>query len=248
MPNPASLLIKPDDLQSLRNETTQAQSLYVMQNQFGAIKIGRSAQPESRLVQVAQKFRCQVKMVAVFPQNGHKEEWCHVHLAKQSLGAEWFNGIDSTKVRISELLEVPLTWPYTLDAAGLKRWLSRVTDEAADRYWRKRERTVIRRLLGAIQGATRVREDLDGDIALLVGYTDLCTADVESGYIARKDGQGPMVPVPAFTRTLAAAKLLWPDEVPQADPITLSPLQYCLDALCVAWGFDPSRLRPLNTR
>jgi len=248
MPNPASLRIKPDDLPSLNNESTRALSLYVIQNQFGAIKIGRSAQPEDRAAQVAQLFRCQVKMVAVFPQNGHKEEWCHVHLAKQSLGSEWFDGQDSTRVRISELLKAPLAWPYALDVAGLERWLSRVTDEAVDRYWRKRERLVIRRLLGAGQGMSRVREYLDGDIAVLVGYTDLCTAEVESGIIARKDERGPMVPVPAFTRNLAAAKLLWPDDAPQAEPTTQNPLHYCLEALCVAWRFDPSRLRPLDSR
>jgi len=43
-----------DSLASLRNQETQELSLYVMQNEFGAIKIGRSAQPEDRKLQLSQ--------------------------------------------------------------------------------------------------------------------------------------------------------------------------------------------------
>lgn len=236
-----------DSLASLRNEETQAVSLYVMQNEFGAIKIGRSAQPEERKLQLEQELRCKIKLVTVMPKAGHREEWCHLQMAEHSLEGEWFRGHAASRAQVEKLLSAALTWPYGVDEAGLAKWLERIRGGRGEQYWRKRERTVIRQLLGALRGTSTVRQYLDANIALLVGFSSVCSSGkTESGYDGvRGDGRA-VEPVPAYTNSLAAAKLLWPDDAPQREPTTTNPIEYCLEALCEAWGFDRSKLSPLD--
>ncbi len=235
-----------DSLASLRNADTQAVSLYVMQNEFGAIKVGRSVEPEERKRQLVQELRCKIKLVTVMPKAGHREEWCHLQMAEHSLVGEWFAGTLAARNHIAKLLKATFTWPYEEDAEGLARWLERVADGRGHQYWRKRERTVIRRLLGALQGTSKVRQYLDGDIALLVGYESLTSG--RNGDEARWRGEGPYVVIPKYTHSIEAAKLLWPDDAPGPEPTTTDPLEYCLEALCEAWGFDHRRLTPLDWR
>jgi hypothetical protein len=238
-----------DSLASLRNEETQAVSLYVMQNEFGAIKIGRSAQPEDRKRQLSQELRCKIKLVTVMPKAGHREEWCHLQMAEHSLAGEWFAGYAASRAQVEKLLAATLAWPYDVDEAGLAEWLERIRDVRGIQYWRKRERTVIRQLLGALRGTSTQREYLDGSIALLSGFSSICsTGKTESGYDGIRGKGREVEPVPAYTHSFAAAKLLWPDDASQAEPTTTDPIEYCLEALCEAWGFDHRRLTPLDGR
>ncbi len=247
MPYFARSVTNIDALSSLRNEDTQSLSLYVMQNEFGAIKVGRSAEPEERKRQLIQELRCQIKLVTVVPKAGHREEWCHLQMAEHSLAGEWFSGSDDARAHVAKLLEATLSWPYANDAVGLERWLETIRDGRGQQYWRKRERTVIRRLLGALKGTSKVRQYIDGDIALLVGF-DEPLHHGRNGVEGRWHGETSYTVIPDYTHSLAAAKLLWPDDAPGPEPTTTDPLEYCLAALCEAWGFDHRRLKPLDWR
>ena len=226
---------------SLRNERTQALSLYVMQNEHGAFKVGRSATPEARVMQVAQAFGCKVRLVTVFPKQGHREEWCHLQLAEHAYGSEWFEGTTEARAAVARLLGAELTWPYEHNEETLPVWLKSLAKLQGSQYWRGRERKVFRILLGLLEGSTRYAPFIDGDIALLTGYRDLVSG------CALLDATGKRVPVPAFTTSLEAAKLLWPEDLPRSDePTTDEPIDYCLEALAVRWCYDISRLASLT--
>lgn len=247
MARPGLSRVEADKLRSLERDTTRALSLYVMQNEHGAIKIGRSANPEERKAQIAQVFRCKPKLVAVLPDAGHKEEWCHRQLTEHALGSEWFAGSAAARTQIAELLEVRLVWPFAESRVAQERWLLQITDDAAFRYWRKQERTVIRRLMGAVNGSQRLLPWLDGDIAFAMGYRGLSYG--KDGLTGALGEQGPRVAIPAYTQSLGAARVLWPaDHTSAPEPTTNDPLEFCLIALCESWGFDPARLTPLDTR
>ena len=245
MARPALSRTEADNLRSLARDSTRALSLYVIQNEHGAIKIGRSGDPEERKTQIAQLFRCKVRLVAVFPDAGNKEEWCHRQLFEHALGSEWFAGHDVARARISELLASTFEWPYTESPATLEQWLARISDDATDRYWRKLERTAIRQLMGAVQGGHRLRPYLDSDIAFAMGHTNLMQNN--EGLTGSVDGQGPRILLPAYTQSLEAARHLWPaNDTSSPEPTTTDPLEFCLLALCERWGFDPHKLTPLG--
>ena len=69
-----------------------SQHLYVMQNEFGLIKIGRSIAVESRRQNLQQTDRCQIEIVAVFDFWGSLEETIHLELEEFRLIGEWFAG------------------------------------------------------------------------------------------------------------------------------------------------------------
>jgi hypothetical protein len=51
--------------------------LYVMQNQFGLVKVGRSAKPEFRRKQLEKSDLCSIVLVAVLKNAADREEQCH---------------------------------------------------------------------------------------------------------------------------------------------------------------------------
>ena len=237
-----------DDLLSLRNPATQSLFLYVMQNVHGLIKVGRSDNPQRRLLEVRKAARCAVALIAAFPDSGHFEEWVHLQLADHRVALEWFGGAPQTKAALSALLGVELRWVYALDVTGAETWTERMLDSNAQRYWRRREREMLCRLKGAATGTGTFGAYRDGsvsleaDIAPHVGFRDpVCvTADTVLGNFGDSDR---MTTVPAYTRSMEAAESLWlPDSDLRVRPAFDRPVECCFLALCDRLVFDPERL------
>jgi hypothetical protein len=238
------------ELGSLRHPATQGLFLYVMQNEHGLIKVGRSENPERRVIEVQKAARCKVSLIAAYPGSGHFEEWIHVRMENYAIGFEWFDGTQKSKDALASLFDIHLPWAYAL-GAGAQDWIERLLDKGAERYWRKRERDAIRRIKGAVIGKGIFRNDgngseiLDSYIAPHVGFRDpvSCgTPSGESGIYARFWDSEELIPVPAYTRSMEAALSLWlPDPDRQIQSFE-RPIECCFFGLCDRLGFDPERL------
>jgi len=238
-------------LPSLHNPATSCLFLYVMQNEHGLIKIGRSDDPHRRVSEVQKSARCSVALIATFPGAGHFEEWMHIQMADHLIGYEWFEGTREARDALAALLGHELTWVYELTAQSARAWTERLLDSGAERYWRKRERDVIRRIKGAVTGNGTYRAhvdgslDLDGYIAPHVGFREPLLEEDRDGkpvLLARFGDSEKMTDVPAYTRSMAAALSLW---LPNPDRPIQSferPVECCFFGLCDRLGFDPERL------
>jgi hypothetical protein len=250
-------LTKGDKLGSLSNDSTRTLTLYVMQNAHGFIKIGRSTNPEQRRLQLEQDAGCPVKIVAVFPNAGHFEEWILLRLRQHRVAPEWCRGDDAARKAISDLLGPQLDWPYSFDAQASEAWLERLHDQAAEQYWRKRERKVIKWLKSALveEGIYAAYPDgcgeLDADIALLVGYESVYIGrgGDETVVIGWRDGDKQETEVPHYTRSSEAANTLWLPDVPETYRSQFNrPIEVCMAALCDRWGFDEQKVAPARGR
>lgn len=237
---------------SLRNPATQGLFLYVMQNAHGLIKIGRSDNPQRRVLEVQKAARCAVALIVSFPEAGHFEEWIHLEMAGHRIVLEWFEGTAVARAALAALLGVEMAWVYQLDEAGALAWTERQLDSGAERYWRRRERDVMRRIKGAVTGTGICRAYvngsvyLDGYIAPHVGFVDPVCHDTRNGrpvLLAQHGDNAEMTEVPAYTRSMEAAQSLWlPDPDCRVRPDFTRPVECCFHALCDRLGFDPERL------
>ncbi|MFM0046327.1 GIY-YIG nuclease family protein [Paraburkholderia sediminicola] len=238
------------ELASLRLPATRGLFLYVMQNEHGIVKIGHSENPERRMVEVQKAARCKVSLIATFPDAGHFEEWVHIQMADFAIGFEWFEGTQKSKNALVLLLGIDLQWAYPF-SGGAQAWMERLMDSGAERYWRKREREVIRRVKGAVIGEGIFRNDgngsasLDGYIAPHVGFRDPVFKDTcngESVILARFGDSEKMTLVPTYTRSMDAALRLWLPDPYRSIPAYARPVECCFYGLCDRLGFDPERL------
>lgn len=99
------------------------QDLYVLQNEFGLIKIGRSVAVEERRRKLTYEDRARIEIVAVFPFAGDQEEPAHIKLRRHRLIGEWFSGSDETRAAIARHFDVELTWPFEFSAEYAAIWL-----------------------------------------------------------------------------------------------------------------------------
>jgi len=101
----------------------KVQDLYLLQNEFGLIKIGRSVDVERRRSRLTYQDRAQVEIVAVFPFAGDQEEPAHIALHEHRLIGEWFSGNDEARVAIGRYFKLELTWPFEFNAEYAALWL-----------------------------------------------------------------------------------------------------------------------------
>ena len=243
-------LTASSELISLRRPSTRGLFLYVMQNEHGIVKIGRSDNPERRTLEVQKAARCKVSLIATFPDAGHFEEWLHIQMDAFAIGFEWFEGTQQSRDALASLLGIDLQWVYP-SSGNAQAWTERLMDSGAERYWRKRERDVMRRLKGAVIGEGIFRNEgngsdsLDSYIAPHVGFRDPVCRDTRNGQpanLARFGDSEKMTLIPAYTRSMDAALSLWLPDPYRTIPTYARPIECCFHGLCERLGFDPERL------
>lgn len=196
------------------------QDLYVLQNQYGYVKIGRSVDVASRMAAIASVDRCRVEFVFGFRNAGEDEEAVHDALADHWVGGEWFRGSPEALAAIEAELspDERVSWPFEWDEAGGRLWLERV-------YVLQDGRSLVKlydRWLRKLDRCTGSRID--------DGSAFFCLALSETGEtpfiqwrripktqrwddLSKLPGEdGAAYPVPPFTTDLAAAMTLWPEE------------------------------------
>lgn len=144
-----------------------------------------------------------------------------------------------------------MIWPYEHQQDAAAAWIERQLDTGLDRYWRRRERRVIKLLKSAASGIGVCAQygdghyQLDADIGLMLGYPTVCIDSRKGETIVTglREGDRKESEVPRYTRSMAAAQTLWlPDVTFEHRTTCTRPVDCCLAALCDRWAFDVERL------
>lgn len=211
------------------------QNLYVMQNEFGCIKVGRSVDPWERRRNLCVTEHCKVELVAAFEGGGEDEEAIHIELDEYRLEGEWFDGVGEARAAVERIFHMdPSEWKFEHDADGAAKWLDHL------RVARKADFT--RRFLVATIGSLRQRPEPDWDHDVHIFWCGCLATIGDRPFISVKLRRGKSVPtwynpetkksetVPAYTASIEAALLAWPDDLRPA-AWEGPPIDCCIAAL-----------------
>ncbi len=194
----------------------RSQDLYVVQNQFGLIKIGRSVAIDQRVANIQKTTRCKLLVVATFSKCGDLEETVHLGAGEFRLLGEWFCGSEKARTAINNALgHSIIQWPISYDASRATEWLRKLATvrelEACSKAL-YREITILRTADGPhwaydVSVAAIMRNPLiDGslpDAAFITAGS--------KGFITNCDGTKR--PIPRFSTEIDEALLVWPSAV-----------------------------------
>lgn len=213
------------------------QDLYILQNEHGCIKIGRSVNVEQRVAQLRKSERCKIEIVDVYRECGDMEEDLHIDLDDFRIIGEWFLGTDEARTAIHEVMgddDLPFEWPFAFDLAATEKWVDEL-DRVRDAASVKRE---LLREIGILRTATEPCWSLDGRIFGVKDYAE--TGGRCHQRPARTKGTknyewfdpeaGTSGIIPSYTSDIASALLVWPEDI---RPATWegSPIECCIAGL-----------------
>lgn len=186
------------------------QHLYVMQNEFGCIKIGRSIDPWQRRLNLRQTEHCSVELIAAFEGGGENEEAIHLELNEFRLEGEWFEGRHAARAAIERIFgPEPLEWKFAHDPEGAAKWLDHLRVVRAANYIRN----LISNSIGILRSATEPSWVYDGRVFLcryLAATGDLPALSVEERNgktvnVWYHDGANKGELLPAYTSSIDLA-------------------------------------------
>jgi len=194
------------------------QDLYVMQNEFGLIKIGRSVDAETRRKWLQSREQCRIALIAILPGSGDQEERIHIALTEYHLMGEWFHGHREARGAILATVGLPseTLWRYSVNHQAARQWIERLEQWREDRKLDKefgREITTLARADGPHYiydiGIWMLVYHRELALPWRMNFRDLNGRKVRM--VDKLDGL-PEAPIPAFTSDIAAALMVWPDE------------------------------------
>ena len=195
-----------------------SQHLYVMQNEFGLIKIGRSIAVETRRNNLQQTERCKIEIVAVFDLWGSLEETIHLELEEFRLIGVWFAGDDEARAAIEEVInpDAPFVWPFTYDEPRAEEWYDHLSVVRAASYINKELYRTVRDMKGSGEPSwvhdSRIHSALHlartGQRAMI----SIETRNAETVVVEHREDDTESL-VPAYTATVANALLVWPEDI-----------------------------------
>lgn|GEM_PF-6047419 len=212
-----------------------AQHLYVMQNEFGCIKVGRSVDPWQRRHSLRQSEHCQVELIIAVEGGGEDEEAIHYRLRKHHLVGEWFNGTNATRNAVAkEFQPLALDWKFRHDPEGAAEWLDHfqvVRKADANKKWITSE-------IGIMRGLPEPHYIHDGAVFSISYFyrngeqaiVSVGRVDGRSTYIWHHPVTGERIAVPEYTSNLALALTAWPDDARPASWEGTAP-ECCIEAL-----------------
>lgn len=196
----------------------RTQMMYVMQNEYGCIKIGRSVDPWQRRLNLRQSEHCTVELIAAFNGGGEHEEAIHIALRSYRLEGEWFDGSDAARAEIGAIFDpCNLEWRFDHDPVGTANWLNHLRVVREANYTRK----AIAREIGILRSATEPSWVYDHGIfrccyLAQTGTKPKLLADKESGetvIVWMNPETGSRVVLPSYTQSVELALLAWPDDI-----------------------------------
>lgn len=194
----------------------RSQDLYVVQNQFGLIKIGRSVAIDQRVGSIQKTTRCKLSVVATFSKCGDLEESVHLGAGEFRLLGEWFCGSEEARAAINNALgRSRIQWPISYDAPHAAEWLRKLATvrelEACSKAL-YREITILRTAgsphwaydvsIAAIMQNRLIDSSLHDAAFITAG---------SKGFIIHSDGTKR--PIPRFSADIDDALLVWPSAV-----------------------------------
>ncbi|MGZ9068263.1 MAG: GIY-YIG nuclease family protein [Allosphingosinicella sp.] len=137
------------------------QHLYIVQNEFGLIKVGRSVDVAGRIRSLQSTDRCRIHIVETFRECGDMEESLHIDLAEYGLFGEWFEGTRRARAALAGLLGIEdIRWPVAYDKKAAARWIAHMEKV---RLARARRRAIYR-VLTFLRQAKAPHYRLDADV------------------------------------------------------------------------------------
>lgn len=214
-----------------------SQHLYVMQNEHGCIKIGRSVDPWQRCKSLRHTEHCQVELVAAYEGGGEDEESIHLELSDFWLEGEWFDGADNARAAIEGIFGLgPLEWKFAHDATGAAKWLDHLRVVRDGAYVRR----ALSRVIARLRTATQPSWVHDGDVFWCrylaeTGNRLMLLTDIQNGRtvnVWHNPATDKQEALPAYTSSVEEALLVWPDDERPAS-WEGSPIDCCIAALDV---------------
>lgn len=196
--------------------------LYLMQNNFGLIKIGRSVNPPDRRRKLEATEQCEILTVAVIENAGSMEEEVLMALDQFRLVGEWFSGESDARHAVLRAMNLPhdVQWPFELtDAEAANDWL----DELESRRWLRSVDREYGRLIREMTKLAEAPHDpsrwWDVHIWSAIWRFEY---QVDTIVSSEKNKAGetilvgyrrelPEMVVPAYTTDIDASKQLWPE-------------------------------------
>jgi len=194
------------------------QHLYVMQNEFGCIKVGRSVDPLGRRYALRQTERCQIELVIAVQGGGEDEEGIHYRLRKHHLVGEWFAGTDAARdAVVKEFQPLAIDWKFKHDPDGAAEWLDHLHVVRAAHS----TRMGITREIGILTTSEGPHELHDLDLLQIFHLAKTGTdpvinrqrIDGATRYAWRNPDTGGWEPIPAYSANVGVALSGWPDDV-----------------------------------
>lgn len=187
------------------------QTLYVMQNEVGLVKIGRSLDPERRRRALQSDEQCAVNLISVLIGQGHREEATHLSLSDHLIEGEWFEGTAEAQAAISALLPElgRIDWPFLYDAGEAEAWL--------DGFFARRDRRSLRkqfyRMLNVHLRGGSPGYGTDAMIGIMISLTGRDGSNAEPTTAVVRAARTSKTPGPPnYSTNLQAALAVWPDD------------------------------------
>jgi len=212
-----------------------SQHLYVMQNEFGCIKIGRSVDPWERRLGLCKSENCRVELVVAFEGGGEDEEAIHIALHQYRVAGEWFDGAGEARAAVERIFGLdPKEWKFGHNVEGAAKWLEQLKIARHAKYIYKE----LTRHIGLLRRASEPHQFYD--LAIL----DCCSlAATGSRAVVRWKKRGEKYvmiwhnperrkwrALPRFTANIEAALLVWPDDI-RPQTWQGSAIECCITAL-----------------
>lgn len=196
----------------------KTQQMYVMQNEHGCIKIGRSVDPWQRRLNLRQSEHCGVELIAAFTNRGEYEEGIHIALSSFRLEGEWFDGSDAARAEVAAIFApCELGWRFDHDPVGAENWLNHLRTVRKAHYIKK----AIARQIGILRGATEPSWVYDHGIFWCrylaeTGTKPMLRTAKEQGKTVNvwlNPETGSRVVLPSYTVSAELALLAWPEDI-----------------------------------
>ena len=213
------------------------QTLYLMQNEFGFIKIGRSTNPERRLRDLIATEKCHIEIIKVFANCGDMEEMLHIKMDAFRIFGEWFIGNDDAIRTLEAAVEITgITWPYEFSVTQAETWV----EETLCRRGKQSTRNYLARQLGIIRNEATSQAQNHSILRLWYDlafneWPDVSYRKTRTGEEARwrQPNDRSLVPIPDFVGDISCALSIWPPAL-RPEGWSGTPLDCCAEGLW-AW-------------
>lgn len=98
--------------------------LYLMQNEFGLIRIGAAVEPFERCRKFERFEKCKITLVLVLPDKGSRAPLVRKALEGYRLVGNWYEGTHIARMAIISAVSpgAKVNWPYDLNALDARNW------------------------------------------------------------------------------------------------------------------------------
>lgn len=198
--------------------------LYVMQNQFGLVKIGKSVDVELRRRRLSKADNCEITLVHIGEDKGEQERTYLTLLAKYQVYGEWFEGTALSREAIASVCSIPseTIWPFELkDQREIETWIDELDRSRTRESRLKLSQRLIRNMEKDAYLPTEERWHFHYNFKIwqfIWEYVEGLNPQVwtesdgnrESVSVATHDYNSEVYKLPNFTSDLTAAMTIWP--------------------------------------